>query len=145
MNSDSNLNAHGAVERAATPVVPVPAVPNCRLCTGELVSQGHRSFSTKHVAPILSHVPLPPPIDLTPVDAYRLHLHLLEHYRLTGEAVLPMSVLRKWPAAIGISRKRFDAAVHTLAMFQHVRIEMLGKVMSLHLSVAPPVFRTTTL
>lgn len=91
-----------------------------------------------------SHTPYPPPINLAPVDAYRLHLHLLAYYQQTGQAILHRSDLAKWPAAMGMSRTRFLAALTLLSASQHVRSEKAGKVTFIHLLRGPVIVPPST-
>ena len=84
-----------------------------------------------------SHAPYPPPIDMTPVDAHRLHLHLQAQYYHTGESVFLLSDFKHWPKSMDLSRQRFKAALDLLGMLGHIHVEKTGKVSHVHLSVYP--------
>ncbi|KVG14173.1 hypothetical protein WJ25_00020 [Burkholderia thailandensis] len=67
------------------------------------------------------------------VDAFHLEWTLQTYLRSVGQASISKAELKNWPAAMGVTRKRFDNALIVLRDSYRVSIDGVGKTTFIHL------------
>lgn len=86
-----------------------------------------------HTTGTRSFLPHPPKIPIELVDAFHLEWALRNYLLPIGQTSVPRHELKNWPAAMGITRKRFDNALVVLRDGFRISVEAAGKATFIHL------------
>ncbi len=89
--------------------------------------------SPVHTSGTRSFLPHPPRIPLELVDAFHLEWALRSYLSSIGQSSTPKHELKNWPAAMGITRKRFDNALGVLRDSYRISFAVVGKATVIHL------------
>ncbi|WP_155640827.1 hypothetical protein [Burkholderia pseudomultivorans] len=80
-----------------------------------------------------SFLSYPPKIPVELVDAFHLEWALWNYLIPIGQTSISKNELKNWPAAMGITRKRFDNALAVLRDSYRISFAVVGKVTVIHL------------